>query len=359
MDSQLDHISKPSQSKIEPSEYVQAGDEKGEGNVRASLQVTGSDSRTDAAEVGRQGLPVVRDPKDLHLHPALLGLNGMDEAVEMNEAERVRHNATALILISSDGTVLSGIGHWRAALLHSEREVQCIEYEFGHEEALKFILVQYGPRRAWNPFVRARLALTLEPYFQRLSLDNMRNGGKHKGLARLPNPQRIDVRRQIAQIAGVGARSVGNVKAILAAAHSCLIIALTNGTLTINKALILCKFPRASQLEAFNQLIEERAVDEVIQHSLKRGRLLQPGPDSTSILTAFGLCELRHPGSVVVRRSTSGHTTISLPNELLDKITSQTGALHEKTGTNQRADHSDTSLLGPARDQNRGSFGIY
>jgi len=324
MDSRPDHISKPPLAKGESSEYVQASDEEPEGNASASLQPTDSDPRANVVEAGRQGLPVVRHPKDLHLHPALLGLDGMDEAVELNEAERIRHQATTLILISSDGTVLSGIGHWRSAILHGEREVQCIEYLLGQEDALKFILVQHGPRRAWNAFVRTRLALTLEPYFQRGSLDNMRNGGKHKGLARLPNPQRIDVRRQIAEIAGVGARSVSNVKIILAAAHSRLIAALTNSTLTINKALMLCKLPRPVQLEAFTQLIEERAIDKIIRRTLTDGRQQKPCLESTSMLTAFQLCESLYPGSVVVRRGPSGRTTISVSNDLLDKINSQT-----------------------------------
>ena len=124
--------------------------------------------------------------------------------------------------------------------------------------SLQFILAHHRPQRAWNAFVRTRLALTLEPYFQRRALDNMRNGGRHKGSAKLPNPQHIDVRRQIAEIAGVGARNVSNVKIILAAAHSRLLTALANGTLTINKALRLCKLPRADQSEAFTQ-IDRRA----------------------------------------------------------------------------------------------------
>jgi hypothetical protein len=289
-----------------------------------SIPVLGMDSQNDNYISERQkremtGHPVVRSLEDLRTHPALLELNGVDLAAELNESERVRNQVTTPILISSDGTVLSGFGLWRSALLHGEQEIQCTEYVLGEEEALQFILAHHGPRRAWNAFVRTRLALTLEPYFQRRALDNMRNGGKYKGSANLPNPQHIDVRRQIAGIAGVGARNVSNVKIILAAAHTRLLTALANGTLTINKALALCKLPRADQLEAFTQLIEERAIDKVIRHSLTRGRQ-EPCLESTSMLTAFQLCESRHPGSVVVRRWPSGRTTVSVSNELLDKI---------------------------------------
>jgi len=75
----------------------------------------------------------------------------------------------------------------------------------------------------------------------------MRAGGKYKGSATLPDLERVDVRQQIATIAGVGARNVSNVKTILQVAHPRLIEALTDGTLTINGAMRLCKLIAASR----------------------------------------------------------------------------------------------------------------
>lgn len=269
--------------------------------------------------------PVVRSPEDLHLHPALHELNCVEVAEELNEAERTRHHLTNPILITDEGTILSGFGLWRSALLHGEREIQCIEYALGQEGSLLFILSHLKPQRGWTPFVRTRLALTLEPYLQRRALDNMRDGGRYKGSANLPNPQRIDVRRKIAEVAGVGARNVSNVKIILAAAHPRLLPALANGTLTINKALALCGLPVAGQVKAFSQLIEDRAIDGVIRRTLTPGRQRERCPDVSSVLAAFQSCESRYPGSVLVRRIPSGRTTISVSNELLDKIDPQTG----------------------------------
>jgi hypothetical protein len=82
--------------------------------------------------------------------------------------------------------------------------------------------------REWNAFIRIRLALTLEPYFQKRGLDNMRAGGKYKGSANLPEAQHIDVRQELASAAGVGTRNVSNVKTILRNAHPRLITALLN-----------------------------------------------------------------------------------------------------------------------------------
>jgi hypothetical protein len=295
-----------------------------------------------------QGRPVVRSPEELHVHPALLELHGLDIAVELNEAERTRDHLTTPVAITSEGTILSGFGRWRSKLLHGEPEVQCIEYALAEEDSLQFILVNHKPQRGWNAFVRTCLAIKLEPYFQHRALDNMRAGGKYKGSAKLPNPQHIDVRRQIAAIAGVGARNVSNVKLILRDAHPRLLIALANGTLTINKALTLCKLPLRDQLEAFTQLVEERAIDTVIQHTLARSRYQKPFPHAASMLAAFQLCESRHPGSVVVRRGPSGRTTISVPSNLLDRIDPQMEMQpDEATRSTQKPPYPDPFPLGP------------
>jgi hypothetical protein len=295
-----------------------------------------------------QGRPVIRSPEALHVHPALRELGCMDVVLELNDAERVRHHATRPILINSEGTILSGLGCWRSALLQGEREIQCVEYVLGNEDSLQFILVHHRPQRGWNAFIRTRLALTLEPHFQRGAIDNMRDGGRHKGTANLPNLQHVDVRRRIAEIAGVGARNVSNVKIILNAAHSRLLTALDNGALTINKAIALCKLPLADQLEAFAQLIEDRAINKVIRLTLTRKRHQEPSPDAASMLAAFQSCESRHPGSVVVRRGRSGRTTISVSNELLDKIDQLKELyLHETPRSAQKVTVTDPSPLGP------------
>ena len=65
-------------------------------------------------------------------------------------------------------------------------------------------------------------------------------------MANLPEAQHVDVRREIARFAGVGAsgRNVSNVKKILQTAHPRLICALQDGTLTINRALQFCKLAK-------------------------------------------------------------------------------------------------------------------
>jgi hypothetical protein len=192
-----------------------------------------------------EGRPVVRRPELLRLHHALdeLGSIGMDE---LNSTATLRSHAVPdPILITTAGTILAGFGRWRLALLEGRKEIQCIEYSVGEDEALQFILTHNRSRHALNDFVCICLALTQERYFQHQGLENMRAGGKYKGLANLPEAQHIEVRRAIARLAGVGPRNVSNVKTILNLAHPRLIEALQAGSLSINRAIALCRLPRA------------------------------------------------------------------------------------------------------------------
>lgn len=161
------------------------------------------------------------------MHPALEELGWMGTVDQLNEAARLKDQPVLEpILITKNGTILTGFERWRLALLEGWRELDCIEYPLSEDESLPFILRHHRPRRGWNAFVRIRLALTLEPDLQQKALDNMRAGGKYKGWANLPEAQHMDVRHRIADVAGVGTRNVSNVKTRLKVAHPRLIAAL-------------------------------------------------------------------------------------------------------------------------------------
>jgi hypothetical protein len=249
-----------------------------------------------------EGRPAVRSPLQLRLHRALEELGWTGEIDEFNEAARLSHpSVTDPILITMSGTVLSGFGRWRSAVFDRRFEINCIEYPLSEDESLQFILTHHQTRCGWNDFVRIRLALTLEPNLQQKALDNMRTGGKFKGLANLPEAQHIDVRKEIARAAGVGDRNVSNVRTILQRAHPRLIEALRNGTLRINRAIQFCKLPRAAQLEQFIRYSEERATNRVIRRSIPQPKEKKASLDVLAVLDALQCQEARQPGSVAVR----------------------------------------------------------
>ena len=287
---------------------------------QSALKPTKSAAATDQAE----GRPVVRSPKYLHLHPALEKLRWAGLVEEFNEAAGLKiHPARDPILISTDGTVLAGFGRWRLAMYEQHHEIYCIEHSLSADDSLAFIVTHHQTRRGWNAFVRIRLTLTLKPSLQQVALNNMRAGGKYKGLANLPEAHHVDVRQQVADMAGVCPRNVGNVETILESGHPSLIVALGNGTLKINRAMQFCKLPHAEQLEEFIRYSEGRAISKAI-----RGCLLQPRKkiislDVGTVLDALQRGEAHRSRSVVIRIVRHKHTFVLVGQDLLAEINSQ------------------------------------
>jgi hypothetical protein len=271
-----------------------------------------------------EGRPVVRPPGQLRLHPALQEFGWTGVIDEFNEAARLRHpSVTEPILITTDGTILSGLGRWRWAVFDGRPEINCIEYPLSEDESLHFILAHHQGRSGWNDFVRICLALTLELSLQQRALDNMRAGGKLKGLANLPEAHHIDVRKEIARAARVGDRNVSNVRTILEKAHPNLIGALKEGTLSINRALRFCELPRAAQLERFVRYSEERATNKVIRRSIPHAKEKRARVDVVAVLDALQHQEARRPGSVAIRIGRHKRTVVLIGEDLSAGLPSQ------------------------------------
>jgi len=270
------------------------------------------------------GRPVMRRPDRLRLHPALQELGWTGSVRELNDAARVEEQAVCdPVLISQNGTLLAGFGRWRLALLQHKDEIACIEYPFDDDESLQFILAHHQPSRAWNAFVRVRVALTLVPHLQQRALENMRAGGKYKGSAKLPEAQAIDVRQQIAAIAGVGARNVSNVQFILARAHPRIKDAMRDSQLTINRAVRLCKLPFFKQFEEFIRCTEERERKKVIRRSITRAEQITTSLDVLIVLRHLQQRETQQPGSVSVQIGPCQATVVFKVRESITSLTAK------------------------------------
>jgi hypothetical protein len=264
-----------------------------------------------------EGRPVVRFPEQLRLHRALHELGWTGDPDEFNDA--VRFGLESIhepILITPNGTILAGFGRWRLALLQGTREIHCIEYPLSEDKSLPFILNYHQARRGWNAFVRIRLALTQKPLLQQRALDNMRAGGKIKGWANLPDPQRIEVRQGIARAAGVCPRNVSKVEKILEVAHPRLIEALQDGRLKIDRATHFCKSPRAEQLEQFIHWSEECATKKVIRQCIAEPKGTKTTPDAATVLDVLRQQETAQPGSIVLLVSRLPQTVIFIGRDL-------------------------------------------
>jgi hypothetical protein len=251
------------------------------------------------------------------MHHALEELGLVSLAEELSDTARLKEHSTAEpILITRAGTILAGFGSWRLAIVEGRREVDCIEYPFSEDESLQFILAHHRPRRGWNDFVRIRLALTLEPYLQQKALDNMRAGGKYKGLTNLAKACRIHVRQEIANAAGTGTGNVGKAKVILRSAHPNIIVALQNGLLRIHRAWQWCTLPKSQQKENFASYEEERTRRKILRE-FGGGHSKAPF-DSIQAIGALRRFETCNPGRIAIRISRSSRTVVTLGQDLLE-----------------------------------------
>jgi hypothetical protein len=265
----------------------------------------------------------VRSPEQLRLHRALEEIEWAGDLQLDAAAQRASHSLLEPILITTAGTILAGFGRWQLAVIEGELEIPCIDCALNEDEALPFILAHHQLQRGWYDFVRIRLALKLKSAFQRRALDNMRAGGRHKGLANLPDPQRIDVRQEIANIAAVCPRNVSNVETILETAHPRLIEALQSGTLRINRAMQFCRLPRAKQLEEFVRFSEERAINKVIRRAIPQPKVKNAGFDIAAVLDALQRQEAGQAGSVAVRLGRLKQTLIVVGQDVVAKLPTQ------------------------------------
>jgi len=124
-----------------------------------------------------------------------------------SEFERKPSGTREPIIVTDRGIIVSGFADWHAATCAGQAEIDCIEVVLSDDEALQLVLSLHRPRSNWNTFTRTRLALQQERYFQSRALANQIAGGKLKGLANLPRVEHIDVRQEIANLAGVCVRA--------------------------------------------------------------------------------------------------------------------------------------------------------
>lgn len=267
----------------------------------------------------KEGVPVRRSPDQLRPHRVLDEI-GWADLDDLNDAARRKlQGVRQPILITNDGTILSGLGSWRLAVFEGRQEITCVRYDIDENESLQYILAIHKARRSWNSFISIRIALKLEPYFQQKALENMRAGGKYKGSTNLSKADRIEVRQEIATAAGSGVGNVDKVKAILQTAHPHIIQALQNGSLRIDRAWRWCRLPKSQQKEVFAKYEEDQTRHKILREfNTARPKTCFDSGRAFEVLRSF---EAAHPGKIEFRASRNAKTIVLLGQDLIKEIT--------------------------------------
>jgi hypothetical protein len=91
---------------------------------------------------------------------------------------------------------------------------------------------------------------------------------------------------------------------------------LQEGALSINRAIELCNFPKAEQLEQFIRYSEDRAINKAIRRSIPMPKEKKVSLNVVAILDSLQRQEARQPGSVKVRVGRHKRTVILIGEDL-------------------------------------------
>jgi hypothetical protein len=147
------------------------------------------------------------------------------------------------LLITQDGTILDGYARWKLARRQGRPTLPCIKFDLSEAEALHWLLQKHRRSEGLNAFSRTIMAQELEPWLKEKARSNKQAGGQQKGSSNLTEADKLDVRSEIAAVAGVSTGNVSKVKQLLLHAQPALLQALREGEVSIHRAWIWLQKP--------------------------------------------------------------------------------------------------------------------
>jgi hypothetical protein len=157
------------------------------------------------------------------------------------------------IVIRKDRTVISGYERWQLARQQCRATILCIEYDLTEEESIRRLVQSLKPDKGQNAYTRVIVTLESEPFLQEKAQANMRAGGRYKGSSNSTGIHRLDVRSEMAAIAGVSTGNVTKVKQLRKTAVEAVEQAVRHGEISIHKAWLWSFESPERQLEHLRQ----------------------------------------------------------------------------------------------------------
>jgi hypothetical protein len=216
-----------------------------------------------------RGRLVTCHPDELHPHPSYIRHNLAVHACQLSAVAELGDLAfREPLVITQDHIILDGFARWTLARLQGRSTLACIEYQMSEAEALQNILQRQRRSSSLNDFIRICLALELEPFLKSKGRAKQQAGGQNKGSSILTEAERLDVRKEIARIAGVSVGNVTKVKQLIVTAHSDIIKALREKELSIHRAWLWRKLSPEEQMERLWLNQSKKGIARTIRHLL-------------------------------------------------------------------------------------------
>jgi hypothetical protein len=216
-----------------------------------------------------RGRLVTCHPDDLRPHPSYIRHNLAAHACQLSAVAELSDLALREpLVITQDHIILDGLARWALARLQNRSMLACIEYEMSEAEALHNLLQRHRRSSGLNDFIRICLGLKLEPFLRAKGRAKQQAGGQSKGSSILTEDERLDVRKEIARIAGVSVGNVTKVKQLTTTAHSEIIKALREKELSIHRAWLWRKQSPEEQGEELWLHQSKKGIGKTIRHLL-------------------------------------------------------------------------------------------
>jgi hypothetical protein len=226
-------------------------------------------SGTEQQLEDNRGRLVTLHPDELHPHPSYTRHSLTVHAYQLSAVAELGDLAFRdPLIITHDHIILDGCARWTLARLQGRSALTCIEYEMSELEALQSLLQRHRRSSGLNDFIRICLALELEPFLKLKGRAKQQAGGKNKGSSILTEAARLDVRKEIARIAGVSVGNVTKVKQLTTNPHPGIIKALREKELSIHRAWLWSKLTPEEQEEKLWLNQTKGGIHKTIRHLL-------------------------------------------------------------------------------------------
>jgi len=169
------------------------------------------------------------------------------------------------LVITQDHIIIDGYARWELARLQRRPTLPCIEYNMSESEALESLLQRHRRSSGLTAFNRICLALELEPLYKEKARANQQAGGQNKGSSNLTEAGRLDVRNEIARLAGVSVGNVTKVKQLSTSADPDVIKALREKEISIHRAWLWSMLSSEEQREALWRYQSEEGIRKTIR----------------------------------------------------------------------------------------------
>lgn len=174
---------------------------------------------------------------EIQPHPRVLRL-GLVPAAGQISALSARGDAafTDPITVTHHGYILDGFARWTLARSVGRDRLLCLVRIASEDQALIQILRAKHRSTQLNDFNRIRLALELEEFLREQARRNQQTGARPPLSSKMTEARPLDVRGEIARMAGVSSGNVTNTKTLLSKAAPEVLAALAQGKIRIGRA---------------------------------------------------------------------------------------------------------------------------